>query len=219
MSVSTGAGFTLWVRGAGKNTALAGTSARIAEELERRGVAVETIDAAALARETCRRRAGGEGLAIALAITASALNRHGIACLIHGARVAAAEFDWKRRKPERLLDVVLAHENETVTGKGPHLVLRAPRAARSFSLGSHAREDQPRGQARTGGGWPGARPGSHAPDHRPRGQAGTPSDQPRWDPSPLFRALANAGWIPAESSPSNGDDTLIRERLRDLGYL
>ncbi|MCB2211447.1 hypothetical protein KQI52_04990 [bacterium] len=221
MSPGNTSGFTLWLRTSGKTLDYSAIVVQIAQELERRGVPVEPIDAAALARATYRGKISGQGLALAIAMSADALTRHGVACIIHGSRSSAYEFSWKKRKPERLLDVVFVRDGETVKGKGPFLVLRP-----GDGNGSSTAPDPPASAP--------VEPESAPSAIDSETSAASSSEnidsdrvtldsadqvQSDWNLAPLFDALAKAGWIPPLAAPTNGDDELLRQRLRKLGYL
>ncbi len=221
MSAATASGFTLWLRTAGKALDYSAIVPQIALELSRRGVPVEPIDAAALARATYRGKISGQGLTLAIAMTADALTRHGVACLVHGSRSSAHEFAWKKRKPERLLDVVFVRDGETVSGKGPFLVLRPGEGSDSTTApdppmsapvepdSSHSTKDSETPPDRSG----------ETTDSDTVSQDTDNPTSEHWDLAPLFDALAKAGWIPPLTAATNGDDELLRERLRKLGYL
>jgi hypothetical protein len=205
-------GFTLWLRATASDNLISETVEEIALELSRRGLPVEPVDAARLAKEAYVSKSASKGVSLAIAMTADALNRHGVVCLIHGARSSAGDFAWKKRKPERLLDIVCAGEDETVLGSGPYLTLHPlthdsaspePPSVARVDVNDNPTEEEPSG--------------IEDPELIPEA---VPKREPlRQNLSPLFEALEKAGWIPAASTPTNGDDEVLRKRLKNLGYL
>jgi hypothetical protein len=207
MMVADQPGFTLWLRAAGEGASTQQTAEAIALELGHRGASVELIDAARLARETYASKSSSKGISLAIAMTADALNRHGTVALVHGAKSSAQDFAWKKRKPEKLLDVVCLAENQPVGGTGPYLILRPLTEEMAGVL-----PDPPST----------ARVGEEGADN---GLSEAALDSPvddngiRYDTVPLFDALEKAGLVATGSTPGNGADELLRKRLKDLGYL
>ncbi|GBE29763.1 MAG TPA: hypothetical protein ENH10_08375 [Bacteroidetes bacterium] len=203
-------GFTLWLRSTVENELTNLIVNEIEAELGRRGMNVELVDAAKLARQAYVSKSSKKDIALAIAMTADALTRHGIVCLIHGARSSAHDFAWRKRTPGRLLDVVCADEGVTVAGKGPFLTLHP------LDIDSDDNPPDPPSVAQIRddeSGDASSEAISINPDETHS------EDTPRWNTKPLFDALTKAGWIPAAIQSSNGDDELLRKRLKDLGYL
>ncbi len=207
MKTADPSGFTLWMRAADLGASIQHTAKEVAVELDRRGLSVELIDAAKLAREAYASKSASKGVSLAIAMTADALNRHGAVALIHGAKSSSQDFAWKKHKPEKLLDIVCMAEGQSVAGNGPHLVLRPLTAEKAVVL------PDPPSTAKVG----------EEPADDEQVDAGLEPpfgvDTVRYDTTPLFDALEKAGWTPSGSAPGNGDDDVLRKRLKDLGYL
>jgi hypothetical protein len=113
--------FALWLRPGGDEAEVSEAAEALGEALIDAGCNVESIDVAALARESYKRHKAGPGLAIALATTV--LERQGIVALLYGAKHDSSTLDWGKLSPERCLDIIVGGEEVKTTPGVPTLRL------------------------------------------------------------------------------------------------
>jgi hypothetical protein len=94
-------GFSLWINSLAPDGYAEAGHEHLADALRREGWAVELFNAETVARNAYPSEVSSHGLALGL--TLSRLNRHGIICVVAGGRAQPEQVHWGREKPEKLL--------------------------------------------------------------------------------------------------------------------
>ena len=103
----TGIGSTIWVYGHSGDETIAACCDALRSAFEEKGLPVEEINAASIARKAYEEKASWFSLTMAVGFTTNRLNKHGIHVIVRSSKGPSSGFNWGKYKPERLLDVVL----------------------------------------------------------------------------------------------------------------